>query len=178
MPGGVPGRGSHIRWAKPVSTKKMRSCPEQAYSVGGLMGPISGFALQGPEEGDVYPGRRRRVEGRGAAVPCGWPGSGGGGAGARAAGLSQEGRWGGDWPTEVRGRRRAAAIRKNVWRHARVRLLLPCPYSTPLDLRLGLFPGWRSRLGAWAWAQRGGGSPRRAAVAMAPGREPLDPGPG
>ena len=35
------------------------------------------------------------------------------------------------------------------------------PYSTPLDLRLGLFPGRRSRLGAWAWAQRGGGSPRR-----------------
>ena len=63
--------------------------------------------------------------------------------------------------TEVRGRRRAAAIRKNVWRHARVRLLLPCPYSTSLDLRLGLFPGRRSRLGAWAWAQRGGGSPRR-----------------
>ena len=58
--------------------------------------------------------------------------------------------------TEVRGRRRAAAIRKNVRRHARVRLLLPCPYSTPLDLRLGLFPGRRSRLWAWAWAQRGG----------------------
>ena len=44
--------------------------------------------------------------------------------------------------TEVRGRRRAAAIRKNVRRHARGRLLLP--YSTPLSLRLGLFPGRRS----------------------------------
>ena len=84
---------------------------------------------------------------------------------------------GGGWPTEVRGRRRAAAIRKNVRRHARVRLLLPCPYST-LRLGLGLLPGRRSRLGAWAWAQRGGGSPWRGGVAMAPGREPLDPGPG
>ena len=51
MPGGVPGRGSHIRWAKPVSTKKMRSCPEQAYSVGGLMGPISGFHSRGRKRG-------------------------------------------------------------------------------------------------------------------------------
>jgi hypothetical protein len=34
-----------------------------------------------------------------------------------------------------------AAIRKNVRRHARVRLLLPCPYSTPLVLRLGSLPG-------------------------------------
>jgi hypothetical protein len=42
---------------------------------------------------------------------------------------------------EVRGRRRAAAIRKNVWRHARGRLLLLCPYSKPLDLRVDLLPG-------------------------------------
>jgi hypothetical protein len=38
-------------------------------------------------------------------------------------------REGGDWPTEVRGRRRAEAIRKDVRRHARVRLLLPCPWA-------------------------------------------------
>ena len=35
------------------------------------------------------------------------------------------------------------------------------PLLHSLDLRLGLFPGRRSRLWAWAWAQRGGGSPRR-----------------
>jgi hypothetical protein len=35
-----------------------------------------------------------------------------------------------------------------------------CPYSTPLVMRLGLLPGWRFRLGAWAWAQRGGGPSR------------------
>lgn len=56
---------------------------------------------------------------------------------------------------------RAAALRKNVRRHARVRLLLPCSHSTPLDLHLGLLPGRRSRLGAWARAQREGGSLRR-----------------
>jgi len=39
----------------------------------------------------VYPGRRRRVEGRGGTVPCGWPGSGDGGAGARAAGCHRKG---------------------------------------------------------------------------------------
>ena len=59
--------------------------------------------------------------------------------------------------TEVQGRRRAAA--RNVWRHARGRLLLPCPYSNPLELRLGLFPGRRFRRMAWAWAQRNGGFP-------------------
>lgn len=61
---------------------------------------------------------------------------------------------------EVRGWR-TAAIRKNVWRYAQGQLLMPCSYSMPLDLRLGLLPGQRSRLGAWAWAQRGGGSLRR-----------------
>ena len=65
--------------------------------------------------------------------------------------------WAGDWPTEVREQRRPAAIRKNVRHHARDRL----PYSTPLDLRLGLFPGWRSRLGAGARQARGDSSPRR-----------------
>jgi hypothetical protein len=47
--------------------------------------------LQGPEDGDVYPERRRRVEGRGAAVPYGWPGISGDGAGARACPLCTRG---------------------------------------------------------------------------------------
>ena len=109
----------------------------------------------------MYPGRRRRAEGRGAAVPYGWPGSGGGGAGARAAaGCHRRG------DGEVTGHRGSRAAAGGGHKKE-----CPAPCSGPtaaalpllhsLDLRLGLFPGRRSRLGAWAWAQRGGGSPRR-----------------
>jgi hypothetical protein len=66
--------------------------------------------------------------------------------------------------------------------------LVPCsgptaaalpPHFRPPGLRLGLLPGRRPRLWAWAWAQRGDDSPRQgAAGAMAPGWEPVDPGPG
>ena len=157
---GVFQAGFSPWWTKRYKRKNME-VGVRVILIGGLRGPIPGFPSRG---------RKRGTCTRGAGV-----GSRAGGSGPLAAGqaavavapgrghggLSQEGRWGGDWPTEVRGRRRAAAIRKNVWRHARGRLLLPCPYSKPLDLRLGLLPGRRSRLGAWAWAQRGGGSPRR-----------------
>jgi hypothetical protein len=161
MPGGVPGRGSHIRWAKPVSTKKMRSYPEQAYSVGGLMGPIPGFHSRGRKRGTCPRGAGvgSRAEGQrspaaGQAVLTVVPGRG------RRRAVTG-GRWVGGWPTEVQGQLRPAAIGKNVWRHARGRLLLPRTYCTSLDLSPGPFPGRRFRLGAWAWAQRGGGSPRR-----------------
>jgi hypothetical protein len=72
-------------------------------------------------------------------------------------------------------------IRKDmviVLRDARVRLLLPGPDPTPLDLLLSLLPGRRFWLGAWVWAQRGGGSPRRRVSATALGREPVDAGAG
>jgi hypothetical protein len=73
--------------------------------------------------------------------------------------------------TEVRGRRRATAIRRNVRHHARGRLLPLCPYLRPLDLRLYLFPGQRSGYGhgrgrkGTAVVPHGG-----ATVALAPGR--------
>jgi hypothetical protein len=73
-----------------------------------------------------------------------------GGAGARAAPGDTGGAMGRRLATEVRGQLRVAVIRKNVRHHARVRLLLPCSHSTPLDLHLGLFP--RRRFRFWAWA--------------------------
>ena len=108
-------------------------------------------------------------------------------------GLSQEGRWRGDWPTEVRGRRRAAAIRKNVRRHARVRLLLPLLHSpgpapgpvpgAAVPVRgMGVgaegrwFPTagrrWRWRRGGSRWTQgRGDGRAPRAGGLGGPGKE-------
>jgi hypothetical protein len=43
----------------------------------------------------------------------------------------------------------------------------PAPTLLPWGLGLGLLPGWRFRLGAGAWAQRGGGSPQRGGGAGA-----------
>jgi hypothetical protein len=63
----------------------------------------------------VFTGRAMpRAGGGGAAVPVG--GAGDGGVSEPVAG---------DWPTEVRGQRRAAAIRRNVLCYAQVRLLCP-----------------------------------------------------
>jgi len=67
------------------------------------------------------------------------------GFGARSRVCLQGGPWAkaGDWLTEVRGRRRTAAIRKNVRRHARDRLpLLHTPGSAlgPAPLGLGSAP--------------------------------------
>ena len=99
----------------------------------------------------MYPGRRRRAEGQGAEVAYGWPGSDSGGAGTKeAAGCRRRGDGEATSRAGAEGQRRAVAIklrkkRVNVLRYARVRLLLPCPYSTSLDLSLGLFPGRRSR---------------------------------
>jgi hypothetical protein len=61
--------------------------------------------------------------------------------GATGGGRRRRPRLGGAWAC-THGRGRAAeAIRKNVRRHGRDRLLLICPYSTPMGLRLGLPPG-------------------------------------
>ena len=65
--GGCSRPGFPHRWTKPVSTKNMRSCPEQAYSVGGLMGPISGFHSRGRKRGTCTRGAgiRSRAGGSG-----------------------------------------------------------------------------------------------------------------
>jgi hypothetical protein len=73
---------------------------------------------------------------RWSALPWRWPGSDD--TGVLGATDYRNGAMGMRLATEVRGRRRAAATRKNVWRHARGRLPLTYPYSRPLDLRLGL----------------------------------------
>ena len=76
---------------------------------------------------------------------------------------------------------RRLAHRGIIWRHARVRPLLPCSYSTPLDLRSGLLPWrqsttsgrrWRWRHGGVRWIQgRGDGRAPRAGGLGEPGKE-------
>ena len=112
----------------------------------------------------MYPGRRRLVEGRGAAVPYGWPGSDGGGAGAAAAGVSQEGRLAGPGPRRAATGSCHKIRKKNVIRYDRVLLLLPLLHSPgPVP---GCVPGQRSRIWAWAWAQRDGGGDGAGAGAV------------
>ncbi|MDP2046554.1 MAG: hypothetical protein Q8L00_10115 [Deltaproteobacteria bacterium] len=126
----------------------------------------------------MYPRRRRRAEGQRSHYD--WPGIGGCGAGAKAAaGCHRRG------DGEATGRQRTeegsyggAAIRKNVWRHAQLRLLLPCPHATPMDLRLGPVSGAVVSvidIGVGAEERR---FPTAGAVAMAPGREPWTQGRG
>jgi hypothetical protein len=63
----------------------------------------------------------------------------------RVAGLVTQSGMGRE-PVGCRGSGRAAAIRKNVRRHAQDRL----PLLTPLDLRLGLLPSpWPRLAGPW-----------------------------
>ena len=101
-----------------------------------------------------YPTRQAGHRRRRGTVAAAWQGEQGR-SGSKARGRQAAG-WrlgvhpwarAGDGPTEVRGQRRAAAIRKNVRRHVRDRLCCR-PYSTPLDPLLGLLPGRRSTC-AW-----------------------------
>jgi hypothetical protein len=118
----------------------LKKFPHGAYWPGGVWDPSPGLVL------GLGPGCVCR-EGHGAAG--GGPGWGMG-VGRWGRGRGEPGA--GDWPTEVRWWRRAAAIRKNVWRHARDRLLLPCPGPAPGPVLVPGFcapapgPGWRGRV--------------------------------
>ena len=69
----------------------LKKFPDGAYLPGGYRSPIPDFASRGRKRGTCTRGRRCREECRGATVSYGWPGSGGGGAGARAAGCHRRG---------------------------------------------------------------------------------------
>ena len=139
------------------------------------MGPVSGFASKAGRRGTHGAGMGQGERGRRSMAGCVDVGSGAGGWGIDTAGLCVESQG---------GAAAGAAIGKIIRRLAGVRLLLPCHYSIPLDLRIGLFSssgyaplpmsgrrghGWerRSRTSGRRWRWRRGGGRGTASRTMA-----------